>query len=59
MVAGAFTGIMIDFSEIAELDGFLIRFPLLEAFFLHKLIVAQKRKNEAKRIKDLDQCSAY
>lgn len=53
-----FIGIMIDFSETVELDGFLIRFPLPESFFLHKLIIAQKRKNESKRLKDLDQCRA-
>jgi hypothetical protein len=53
-----FIGVMIDFSETAELDGFLIRFPLPEAYFLHKLIIAQKRKSEAKRLKDLDQCRA-
>lgn len=51
-----FIGIMIDFSETAELDGFVIRFPIPEAFFLHKLIIAQRRTKEPKRLKDLDQC---
>ena len=52
-----FIGILIDFSETAKLESFTIRFPIPEAFFLHKLIVAQKRQNDAKRIKDLDQCA--
>lgn len=52
-----FIGIMIDFSETAELDGFIIRFPIPEAYFLHKLIISQKRPKETKRLKDLDQCS--
>lgn len=52
-----FIGIMIDFSETAELDGFTIRFPIPEAYFLHKLIISQKRTKEPKRIKDLDQCA--
>jgi hypothetical protein len=28
-----------------------------EAFFLHKLIVGQKRVSEGKRMKDLEQCA--
>lgn len=51
-----FIGMMLDFSESAELDGFTIRFPIPEAFFVHKLIISQKRTTEAKRIKDLEQC---
>jgi hypothetical protein len=53
-----FIGIMIDCSETAELDGFQIRFPTPEAYFLHKLIIAQRRKTDTKRFKDLDQCRA-
>lgn len=52
-----FINLLIDFSEEARLDDFMIRFPIPEAFFVHKLIVAQRRKGEAKRLKDLDQCS--
>jgi hypothetical protein len=52
-----FISILIDFSEEARLDDFVIRFPIPEAFFAHKLIVAQRRRGEAKRLKDLDQCS--
>jgi hypothetical protein len=53
-----FISILIDFSEEAKLEDFVIRFPIPEAFFIHKLIIAQRRRKEAKRLKDLDQCSA-
>lgn len=52
-----FISLLIDFSEEARLHDFSIRFPILEAFFVHKLIIAQRRRGEAKRLKDLDQCS--
>lgn len=52
-----FIGIMMDSTETAELDGFTIRFPIPEAYFLHKLIISQRRTKETKRFKDLDQCS--
>jgi hypothetical protein len=52
-----FINILTDFSEVAELNGLAIRFPIPEAFFLHKLIIAQKRLNDAKRDKDLEQCA--
>lgn len=52
-----FVGIMTDFSDIVELSGFIIRFPIPEAFFIHKLIIAQRRLSDAKRDKDLEQCS--
>lgn len=52
-----FISIMTDCSDVAELNGFIIRFPIPEAFFLHKLIIAQRRLSDAKRDKDLEQCS--
>lgn len=52
-----FISIMIDFSETAELDDFTIRFPIPEAYFIHKLIISQKRPKETKYLKDLDQCA--
>ena len=52
-----FINILIDFSDVAELDGFTIRFPFPEAYFLHKLIIARKRQSGAKRGKDLEQCT--
>ena len=36
---------------------YTVRIPSPEALFLHKLIIAQRRKKESKRIKDLEQCS--
>lgn len=53
-----FINILMDFSDVAELDGFTIRFPIPEAYFLHKLIIAGKRTSGAKRGKDLEQCTA-
>lgn len=52
-----FISILTEFSEEASLDDFVIRFPIPEAFFLHKLIIAPRRKTEAKRVKDLEQCT--
>ena len=52
-----FIGILIDFSETAFLGEFIIRFPIPESFFLHKLIVAPRRLAIQKREKDLDQCA--
>lgn len=48
---------LLDFSEAAALNDFVIRFPLPEAFFIHKLIVAQRRLTEEKQRNDLDQCA--
>ncbi len=53
-----FISILTDFSDMAKLCGFIIRFPIPEAFFLHKLIIAQRRLSDAKRDKDLEQCAA-
>ena len=36
---------------------FRVRIPSPEALFLHKLIIAQRRKKEFKREKDLEQCA--
>jgi len=52
-----FINILTDFSDVAELSGFTIRFPIPEAFFLHKLIIARKRLSDAKHDKDLEQCA--
>ena len=52
-----FINILMDFSDVAELDGFTIRFPIPEAYFFHKLIIARKRLSDAKRDKDLEQCA--
>lgn len=52
-----FINILIDYSTTSMLCGFSIRFPVPEAFFLHKLITAQKRLSDNKRMKDIEQCS--
>ncbi|MBU2054858.1 MAG: nucleotidyltransferase domain-containing protein [Proteobacteria bacterium] len=44
--------------HVAELNGVTIRFPIPEAYFLHKLIIARKRPSGTKRGKDLEQCTA-
>lgn len=48
------------FIEPIEVKGqeFMVRIPSTETLFLHKLIIAQRRKKESKREKDLDQCAA-
>ena len=51
-----FVSTLIDFSEAAVLDGIVIRFPIPEAFFVHKLIVAPRRMTAEKREKDREQC---
>jgi len=52
-----FISTLIDFSEGAVLDGVIIRFPIPEAFFVHKLIVAPRRMTAEKHEKDLEQCT--
>jgi hypothetical protein len=53
-----FIRILIDFSEAALLNGVPIRFPIPEAFFIHKLIIIPRRLTVEKREKDLEQCTA-
>ena len=53
-----FISILIGFSEAAVLDPGVIRFPIPEAFFVHKLIIAPRRLTVEKREKDHDQCTA-
>jgi hypothetical protein len=51
-----FLNILIDNSDTAKLHDFIIRYPVAEAFFLHKTIISQKRNKKAKKEKDLEQC---
>jgi hypothetical protein len=53
-----FIRILIDFTETAVLENVPIRFPIPEAFFVHKVIVAPQRVTVEKREKDLEQCTA-
>ena len=47
------------FTEPLEVRAsqFRVRIPSPEALFLHKLIIAQRRKKESKQEKDLEQCA--
>jgi hypothetical protein len=44
------------FPIVVDFGKYKIRIPSPEALFLHKLIIAQKRKSEAKKENDLAQC---
>lgn len=50
-----FVNILTGFSETLKIDGFNIRVPIPEAYFIHKLIVAPRRLTVEK---DLEQCAA-
>lgn len=51
-----FINVLFYFPIVVDLGGFKIRIPSPEALFLHKLVIAQKRKSEAKKENDLSQC---
>lgn len=53
-----FVRLLLDFTETVYTDDFYVRIPIPEAFFFHKLIIAQRRRGEKKRKKDLSQCGA-
>lgn len=53
-----FVGILIDFSFATEYPEYKVIAPLPEAFFFHKLITAQRRREDSKKAKDLEQCAA-
>lgn len=52
-----FVEILLNFPFTADFGGFQVKAPLPEAFFVHKLITAQRRPGESKKDKDLEQCS--
>ena len=52
-----FVDLLFSFPFIADFGDFKTRAPLPEAFFVHKLITAQRRPAESKKDKDLNQCS--
>lgn len=52
-----FVDILLSFPFIADFGDFKVSAPLPEAFFVHKLITAQRRRGESKQDKDLEQCS--
>jgi hypothetical protein len=51
-----FLDILFQFPLMLNLGDFKVRVPCPEALFVHKLIVAQKRKNATKQENDLSQC---
>ena len=52
-----FVDLLLSFPFTADFGNFKVRAPLPEAFFIHKLITAQRRPGQSKKDKDLDQCS--
>lgn len=52
-----FVNMLTGFPFLAEFPGYKVRAPIPEAFFLHKLITSTRRRENSKRLKDLDQCS--
>ena len=52
-----FVDLLFSFPFTADFGNFKVRAPLPEAFFVHKLVTAQRRRGESKRDKDLDQCA--
>lgn len=52
-----FVDLLLGFPFIADVGNFKVRAPLPEAFFIHKLITAQRSLGEGKKDKDIDQCS--
>ncbi len=52
-----FVELLLSFPFTADFGEFKVRAPLPEAFFVHKLITAQRRPGESKKDKDLEQCS--
>jgi hypothetical protein len=52
-----FINILLDFSFIADLGAFRLKAPIPEAYFIQKMLIAQRRPGESKRDKDLEQCS--
>lgn len=52
-----FVNILLDFPFIADFGDFRVRAPIPEAYFVQKMLTAQRRPGESKRDKDLEQCS--
>lgn len=51
-----FIRMLLNFTETAAISDFSVRIPIPEAFFVHKLIIANRRQDRSKKAKDLDQC---
>ena len=53
-----FIRLLLENTQKVYTENYYIRVPIPEAFFFHKLIIAQRRQREEKRRKDLGQCEA-
>jgi hypothetical protein len=53
-----FLNILLEHAFWGDLRTYKVKAPLPEAFFVHKLIAAQRRPEDGKRSKDLEQCAA-
>lgn len=51
-----FIRMLLDFTETVTIGDFYVRIPVPEAFFVHKLIISNRRRDTPKKEKDLDQC---
>jgi hypothetical protein len=51
-----FIDILLGFPFIADFGDFRVKAPIPEAYFIQKMITAQRRPGESKRDKDLEQC---
>ena len=52
-----FVDLLLRFPFTGDVGEFKVKAPLPEAFFVHKLITSQRRPDESKKDKDLEQCS--
>ena len=53
-----FIRLLLENTQKVYTENYYVRVPIPEAFFFHKLIIAQRRQREEKRRKDLNQCRA-
>ncbi len=53
-----FIRLLLENTQKLYTENYYVRVPIPEAFFFHKLIIAQRRQREEKRRKDLGQCEA-
>jgi hypothetical protein len=53
-----FVDILLEFPFIADFGDFRVTVPIPEAYFVQKMISAQRRQDESKKEKDLEQCAA-
>jgi hypothetical protein len=52
-----FVNILTDNPFLVKCPGYTVMAPVPEAFFLQKLVIATRRREQSKRAKDLEQCA--